>query len=159
MRAILVSVLFASAVAAQPVAPEQACTYSDCAIRLEAAFFRGTEIVRGLPGQEEVVGRFGLFGGGLIDHVEDVPQAVDHAVSSRRYMVGGFAIVAAGGAVLGALAAADNLGSDGTALVGSSTPFLLGAIAVTVVGSAFTLKAQREQSRAVWTYNQAVARN
>ncbi len=139
---------------AQPVAPDVACTYTDCAVRLEPAFFRGLEIIRGVPGEEEVVGRVGYLGGGLVDYLEPVPEAAGHAASSRRYQMGGFALAAGAGLALGVYSASQ-YGSDD---LGRTTTYFVGALVAGVVSSALLIKGQREQARAVWTYNEAVAR-
>ncbi len=141
--------------AAQPVTPQAACSYSDCAIRIEPAFFLGPEIVQGEPGNEIVVGRVGALMGGLEEVVASSPGALEHAGSARRARLGSLVSIVAGAAVSTYVfaRAIDNDFSNSA----SVNAAYYGGIGLVIVGGVLELKAQREQSRAVWEYNRTVA--
>ena len=156
MRALLAALVLSVPLAAQPVVPETVpCSYDTCAIRVEPSFFGSPRIVRGEPGAEETLGGTGLFGGGLVSAVSDVPAAQDHALAAQRAQIGSAVASVVGlGAYVYAAAAAIDVGSNGDLDPAYSTAMVAGTVAV-VVGGLLQLRAQREQSRAVWEYNRA----
>ena len=92
---LLLLLLVAAPLAAQPVTPQAGCSYRDCAVRIEPAFFLGPEVVQGEPGNE-VVGRVGALLGGLEDVVGTSPSALEHVGSARRARIGALAAFIAG---------------------------------------------------------------
>ena len=156
MRLLTVLLAVAASAApalAQPVAPGRACTFDECAIRVEPSFFSGAVILQGPPGREARLGSVGLFGGGLADVVEGVPLALDHAEAAQRSTIG--AAVTALGSVLVLSVVTSRLYDDVPS--GSDTALLAGGLGLSIASGVLTLQAARRQSRAVWEYNRAVA--
>ena len=150
--AVLLAVAASAApLAAQPVAAGP-CAYAECAIRVEPGVFGSPAIVQGAPGQEVRVGTLGLFGGGLVDVVADVPLALEHARAARRSTVG--AAVAAVAGVAALALAVDDLYGDPS---GGEVALLVGGFGLSLASGLLTVQAQREQARAVWEYNRVVA--
>ena len=141
-------------VAAQPVTPQAACSYSDCAIRVEPGFFLGPEIVQGEPSGEVVLGRVGWLVGGLEEAVSASPTALEHTASARRARIGSLVAFTAGTALTTyALGRIDGASVNPDQYL----VYFYSGLAVSVVGAVFELKSQREQSRAVWEYNRTLA--
>lgn len=153
MRLVLLALLAVAPVFAQPVTPDVPCRYSDCAIRVEPAFFFGPEIVQGAPGQEIVVGRVGALVGGLEDVVRTSPAALEHAGAARRSRIASLTALVAGGVLVAvgvSQAYSDSIDRR------QFDVFYFGGLGLGVVGGVFELKSQREQSRAVWEYNRSL---
>lgn len=165
MRLALVLLALATSAplaAAQPTAdraaPTVACAYDECAIRLEQGFFGTPTILVGPPGAERRLGSAGALGGGLVDAVGAVPAAREHADASRRDLTKGLVFgIAGAAALLAGIAVTDsrisNLEDTGT----TEVVLLAGGLGLAVTSTVFALRGRREQSRAVWAYNRAVA--
>jgi len=101
----------------------------------------------------------GMFGTGLIEAVEGVPEAEEHARTYRDRNVSGFAtsLIGAGMIVGGAAMTADSFRSDrSTAHQGVSLGLLLGGVVVEVVASMIMASAPPHQHDAINIYNDAV---
>ena len=148
---LLLLLLLAAPLAAQPVTPEASCSYTDCALRVELGFIVGPELVRGEPGNEVVVGRVGVLMDGLGDAVAASPQALGHAGSARRARIGALAATIAGSALaLYSAVEIDDGGSD------RYLAYFYTGLALGVAGGVLERRAQLELSRAVWEYNRTV---
>jgi hypothetical protein len=104
--------------------------------------------------------KIGPFGGGLVEAVEGVPDAEEHAGTYRGRMIGGFVmnLVAAPVAGLGAGLLIYNEGqsppSDG--LRGASFGMLFGGLALSLAGSILMATAQPHFWDAINVYNDTV---
>ena len=158
MRVLALALLAAASaplVAAQPVA---GCTFTDCAIRLEVGAFGSAQILTGPPERAVRLGSTGLVGGGLVDAVDAVPAARERAATGRRSLTAGLVVGVAGVAALiaGSAVLADR--SRGLDTVGTTeTVLYIGGLGLTTAATVLTGRGRREQDRAVWEYNRAVA--
>lgn len=100
----------------------------------------------------------GMFGSGLVDAVEGVPAAEEHARTFQNKNVTGFAATLAGlGLVLGGLTVAvDGIRSErpGTQQLGLG--LMVGGLALEIVGAMITASAPPHQLDAINVYNDAV---
>jgi hypothetical protein len=151
-RAVLLSLLLACA-ALQPAtvraqaAPDTACAYSRCALRVEYRFL-STWLVRGAGG--ESVARLGWFGGGVDALLAGSDSAAYHARQYRSRRATSDAL----GFTSAALALAALAQND--ALVGA--PLLITGITLDLIALPFWLGARRSLDRSVWWYNRDLPR-
>ena len=130
-----------------------ACTYETCALRVENGFF-GVNLVRGQSGER--VSRLGGWGTGVDVLLAGPDSAARYArsyVTASRWSTGLtlLSAIAFGFAIAGADDWPDSVGSTDTVVA-------LAATGILVVSIPFSLKAQRSLSRAVWWYNDELAR-
>ncbi|WP_420457403.1 hypothetical protein [Rubrivirga sp.] len=149
-RLLLLALLVSAPAVAQPVA-DAACSYADCALRIERGYF-STQIVRGSVEAPETVSRLSLFGGTLADAVAGSPLALDHAEQSRADLRGGFLMGLAGVALYVAAIVPNDELSDGV-----RTGFLTSGIGLSIGSGVLLARGQRGQARAVWEYNRTFA--
>jgi len=148
-RALASSLLLAAAVypavARAQTAPDSACSYTRCALRVEHRFL-STRLVRGTSG--ESVGRLGWFGSGVGVLLAGGDSAAHYArlyqTKSRTAEV--LSILAATMAFAGTLQ-----GDDGA-------PLLIGGITLELAALPFWLGSRRSLDRAVWWYNRDLPR-
>ncbi|MFN2564114.1 MAG: hypothetical protein ABR499_03795 [Gemmatimonadaceae bacterium] len=152
-RAVLPSLLLACAglqpaVVRAQAAPDTACSYSRCALRVEHRFL-STRLVRGASG--ESVSRLGWFGRGVDVLLAGPGSAAYHArqYRSRRTTSDALDFVAAALAVVAATQTDDFV---------ESGPFLLTATALELISLPFWLGARRSLDRSVWWYNRELPR-
>lgn len=101
----------------------------------------------------------GMFGQGLVEAVEGVPEAEEHARTYRDRNISGFAasIVGAGMLVGGTVVTIDGYRSDHAAEQrGVGLGLLLGGLVVQVIGSLALASAPPHQLDAINIYNDAV---
>ena len=131
-----------------------ACTYETCALRVEQGFF-SVNLVRGEFGEK--VSRLGGFGSGVDVLLAGPDSAARYArsyVSASRWSTG---LTLLGGIAFGvALASMDDW--NDSSFGSPRTVVALAATGIVVVSIPFTVKAQRSLSRAVWWYNEELAR-
>lgn len=135
----------------------EACSYDECALRVEPRVFGAPRIVRGTFGAP--VASLGLFGADVERIVQGADSAVRHARvyrASQRWAVA--ATVA--GFVLGSVAIAqcDDTGFIFPSCSGSAMPLAVGALAGTFYGAFEYRRANRALARAVWWYNRGLPR-
>lgn len=131
------------------------CTYDECALRLEPAWF-GQALVRGQAGTR--VGLVGGFGGPRLGHIV---QARDSArlyirAYDRDYTPG--ALTATIGAAAGTVAWLVAAANDGTHERRNWTIIALVATGVTWHGARRVERAHRALSRGIWWYNRDLPR-
>ena len=101
----------------------------------------------------------GMFGQGLVEAVEGVPEAEEHARTYRDRNISGFAatLVGAGMIVGGAAMTIDGFRSDRSSeQQGVALGLLFGGIVVEVIGSMLMASAPPHQLDAINVYNDAV---
>jgi hypothetical protein len=129
------------------------CTYETCALRVEPSFFFPAKLVRGRAGEE--VGRLGGFGGG-VDTLLAGPDSA--AVYGHRYVTdmkraGTLGLIGAAAYVV-VLVRTNNFRDDAA---DADVAIALTGAAFAIASIPFTLRAQRNLSRAIWHYNAALA--
>jgi hypothetical protein len=163
---IAVVAFIVSAIAGAPVSSAQtptagaagipaSCTYATCALRIEQGFF-SQYFVRGAAG-ERVGGNLGGFGGGMGPLLAGPDSAAAYASrythNKRTAATLGLIGVAA---FIVAVVRTDNFDdtdNDGVA-IGAS----IASVGFAIASIPFTVRAQRDLSRAVWWYNSALPR-
>ena len=131
-----------------------ACTYETCALRVENGFF-SVNLVRGQSGER--VSRLGGFGTGVDVLLAGPDSAARYArsyVTASRWSTG---LTLIGSIAFGlAIAAVDDWHDSD---IGSTEAVVvLAATGIVVASIPFSVKAQRSLSRAVWWYNEDLAR-
>jgi hypothetical protein len=131
------------------------CTYATCALRVENGGFSGPRIRTGLDGAARKVG---FTGNGIVDAVRAAPAALTeaqlgHARMQRGRVIG---LIATSAAFVWIIAASQS-NRDATRLAS-----IYGGTSVSVLGGVFSAmqlaKADQHFSRAVWMYNNSLAR-
>jgi hypothetical protein len=152
-HAVLPSLLLACA-AVQPatvraqVAPDTACSYSRCALRVEHRLL-STRLVRGTSG--ESVSRLGWFGRGVDVLLAGPDSAAYHARQYRSRRTTSDALSFASAALaLVAVWTTDDFVESG--------PLLLVGVTLELIALPFWLGARRSLDRSVWWYNGALPR-
>jgi hypothetical protein len=138
-----------SLAALQAQVPEPACTYRECALRIEPRWL-GTAVVQGAEGQ--IVARVGMAGtrpalGTLVVRSD---SAVVHARRFERLAPRAAAATLAGSLLFVVPALADQ--DDPAVVLGAS----VGGAALTLYGTVALLRAQRALSRSIWWYNESL---
>jgi hypothetical protein len=130
-------------------APDSACSYSQCALRVEYRFL-STRLVRGAAG--ESVGRLGWFGSGVGVLLAGPDSAAYHArqYQSRRRTTDALGIVSGALAIVGLTLGRDDIDDAG--------PFLLAGATLELASLPFWLGSRRSLDRAVWWYNRDLPR-
>jgi hypothetical protein len=154
MKPALLTTLLLACAAVHPdtmraqVASDSACSYSQCALRIDYGFF-STRLVRGSSGQS--VARLGWFGGGVGVLLAASDSAAYYArqYRSRRTTSDALGVLSAGLALV-ALTQTDDF-MDGT-------PLLVAGITLELVALPFWLSSRRNLDRAVWWYNRDLPR-
>ena len=161
---ITIAVLIVSSFASAPASSQTPagtsgiaadCTYATCALRVERGFL-SQHLVRGATG-ERVGGNLGGFGGGMGPLLAGPDSAAAHARDYTRNMrTSGTLGVLGAIAFVVAIARTDNFqDTDNDAVaIGAS----IASIGFAIASIPFTLRAQRDLSRAVWWYNAALPR-
>ena len=162
---VAIAAVIASALAGAPASAQTPaasagiaanCTYVTCALRVERGFL-SEHLVRGAAG-ERVGGNLGGFGGGMGPLLAGPDSAAAHARDYRRNKRTAGTL-----GVLGAIAfvvtmvRTDNFrdrDDDDAVAIGAS----LASVGFAIASVPFTLRAQRDLSRAVWWYNAALPR-
>lgn len=100
----------------------------------------------------------GMFGGGLVEAVEGVPEAEERARSFRNRNTSGFAATLAGlGLVIGGAAVTvEGIHSDRSNRQQLGLGLLLGGLALEIIGSAIMASAPPHQLDAINIYNDAI---
>lgn len=100
----------------------------------------------------------GMFGDGLIDAVEGVPEAEEHARTFRNRNVSGFATTLAGTGLMvgGMIVGVHGLDSHRADRQQLALGMLLGGLIVEVIGSVLVASAPSHQLDAINIYNDAV---
>jgi hypothetical protein len=131
-----------------------ACTYETCALRIENGFF-SINLVKGQSGEK--VSRLGGFGSGVDVLLAGPDSAARYArsyVTASRWSNG---LTLIGGIAFGLAIASIDDWNDSS--IGSTEAVVAVAGAgILVVSIPFSLKAQRSLARAVWWYNEELAR-
>jgi hypothetical protein len=161
IAAVIVSVLAGAWVlpaqtpAADPASMPANCTYAACALRVEGGLF-SHHLVRGAAG-EKVGGNLGGFGGGVGPLLAGPDSAAAHARDYTRNMRTSGVLGALGAAAfIVAIVRSNNVehsDTDGIA-IGAS----IASVGFAIASLPFSLRAQRDLSRAVWWYNAALPR-
>ena len=151
---LLLAMLAAPRVDAQSAAGARpaGCTYETCALRVEPSFFFPAKLLRGRAGEQ--VGSLGGFGGG-VDTLLAGPDSA--AVYGHRYVTdmrrsGTLGLLGAAAYVVVLLRTDNFRDADDT-----SVAIGLTGAALAIASIPFTLRAQRNLSRAIWHYNAALA--
>lgn len=134
---------------------QAACTYDECALRLEPAWF-GEALVRGQSGAK--VGLVGGFGGPRLGHIAQQSDSARLYLRAydRDYTPGALtATLGAGAATVAWLAAAAN---EGTHERRNWTIIALASTWVTWHGARRVERAHRALSRGIWWYNRDLPR-
>lgn len=129
------------------------CTYETCALRVEPAFLSAPRLLRGRAGVE--VGRLGGFGGGVDTLLAGPAEA---ATDARRYVrdirvANTLGLVSAVALVV--VVSRTNWFSED--IDDTDRAVGIGATALALLSIPFRLHAEQNLSRAVWTYNAALA--
>lgn len=151
-RAVILPLLLATAAlqadaARAQAAPDSACTYTRCALRVEYRLL-STRLVRGTSG--ESVGRLGWFGSGIDVLLAGSDSAAYHARqyrSKRRTSD----MLTIGSIALALVAVSQGETSEGA-------PFLLAGAGLELIALPFWLGSRRNLDRAVWLYNRELPR-
>ena len=148
MRFLLVVLLaLGIAIPTEAQLADSLCTYDTCALRYEPQFF-GAGLVRGIEGVP--------VDSGLSSAVAASPRALDYARTYERTRTPAFLAIL-GSAILAGVAATPP--ENGIDLPdGVRLGMTAGAIGLSIVGIRLTNRSQRARSRAVWHYNQSLAR-
>jgi hypothetical protein len=129
-------------------APDTACSYTRCALRIEHRFL-STRLVRGASG--ESVARLGWFGSGVNVLLAGPDSAAYHARQYRSRRTTSDAIGVVGGALaLAAVWTTDDFVESGGLLLASAT--------LELISLPFWLGARRSLDRSVWWYNRELPR-
>lgn len=151
--ALLVVLAGASSLAAQTTV--SLCTYASCALRLENGGFSGPRIRTGLDGASR---RVGFTGAGIVEAVRGVPAALTEAQLGHTHQLRGrvIGLITTSAAFVWVLVAAQS-NRDAT-----RETSIYGGVSVGLIGGIFSAaqmaKADQHYSRAIWAYNQALAR-
>jgi hypothetical protein len=129
-------------------APDTACSYSRCALRVEHRFL-STRLVRGAAG--ESVARLGWFGSGVNVLLAGPDSAAYHArqYKSRRTTSDALGLVSAA-LVLAEVWTTDDFAEGGVLLLAGAT--------LDLIALPFWLGARRSLDRSVWWYNRELPR-
>jgi hypothetical protein len=154
MKRVVPFSLFLACAALQPAvvraqaAPDAACSYSQCALRVDHGFL-STRLVRGAAGQS--VGRLGWFGSGVDVLLAGSDSAAYHArqYRSRRATSDALTFVSIAVALAG-VAQGDDFVESG--------PFLLTSLTLDLIALPFWFGARRSLDRSVWWYNRDLPR-
>jgi hypothetical protein len=152
-RAVVPSLILACvALHTEPVtaqaAPDSACSYSRCALRVDYGFL-STRLVRGSTGDR--VARLGWFGSGVDILVAGSDSTAHHARQYQSRRRTGDALGFVGGVLtLAAFWTTDDT-IDGSLLLISGITFELASLP-------FQLSARRSLDRSVWWYNRDLPR-
>lgn len=117
----------------------------------------------GAPALEKngTTNKIGPFGGGLVEAVEGVPEAEDHASTFRGRMIGGFVMslagAVAGGLGLGLLIANQAKDDPEDGLRNASLGLAFGGLGLSLTGSILMASAQPHFWDAINVYNDAVS--
>jgi hypothetical protein len=142
--------------AAAPAGIAANCTYATCALRVERGFL-SQHLVRGAAG-EQVGGNLGGFGGGMGPLLAGPDSAAAHARDYTRNMrTSGVLGVLGAVAFIVATVRTDNF-RDTTDPDGVAIGASIASVGFAIASIPFSLRAQRDLSRAVWWYNAALPR-
>ena len=129
-------------------APDTACTYSRCALRIEHRLL-STRVVRGASG--ESVGRLGWFGGGVDVLLAGRDSAAHYARQYRSKRTTADALTATSIALALISVTQNDSFADGA-------PFLIAGTTLELIALPFWLGARRSLERSVWWYNRDLPR-
>ncbi|MEO6331577.1 MAG: hypothetical protein ABIV11_04585 [Gemmatimonadaceae bacterium] len=143
------------AICSTAVAGQVACTYDECALRLEPAWF-GETIVRGQRGVK--VGTVSAFGGPRLGHIIQLPDSARMYIEKydRNYTPG--ALISTLGGIAATVSWFVAAANEGTGERRNWTIIALAATGVSWYGARRLEVAQRALSRGIWWYNRDLPR-
>ena len=130
------------------VAPDSACTYSRCALRVDYGWF-STRLVRGTTG--EPVARLGWFGSGVDVLLTASDSAAYYAREYQtRRQTDALLGLLAGALLIAGFADGEDMDEGG--------PLILAGLTLSLVSLPFTVGIRRSLDRSVWWYNRDLSR-